>query len=165
MNLLRYLKYRKLIDKYCNDENGKYDCENCPVKKECDNYYDMEELTLVKLYYCLHHLPYDITEKISNYWTKHKKTHYRCDICGIIEAPFFRDQDVLKASISYAYGWYKAKYFGHTIWVCYHCSAHIHDYPFDEWLQFVEDKNKNTLEMIKKKDLEYYNEHFKEGQA
>ena len=160
MSLFKYIKYHRLIDKYCNDENEKNDCANCPAKKECDCYYDMKEPALVKLYYHLYWLPHDTAEKISNYRAKLKKTHYRCDVCGLIEAPFFREQDVLRVSIDHEYGWYRAKRFGHTIWVCHHCSAHVRDYPFDEWLQFVKDKNKNTLEMIKRKDLEYYNEHF-----
>lgn len=160
MSLLEYLKYRKLIDKYCNDENEKDNCVNCPCKKECDDYYDMKQPMLVRFYYNLRWLPYDIAEMVSSYRAKHKKTHYMCNICGLIEAPFFQENDVLRTSISYAYGWYKAKRFGHTIWVCHHCSSHIHDYPFDEWMQFVKEDNKNTLEMIKEKDLEYYNKHF-----
>ena len=34
--LFKYLKYDRITDKYCNDENSSGNCAACPVKTECN---------------------------------------------------------------------------------------------------------------------------------
>lgn len=156
--LFKYLKYDKLTNKYCNEENASGNCVCCPVKIECDYNVNHDVPWLIEVYWFLKWLPYRISNAFSNYYVKHKKTHYECSICGQIEAPYFQDKVFLRESITGGYGWWKAKNGRSTRWVCHSCMEHGFSVPIDG--EFVVRENEKMLAQIKEKDPEYYEKWF-----
>ena len=124
----------------------------------------------------------NIEEPISRYYFKKKKSHYRCCVCGQIVAPYFETHYHTAntyCSLSHDYGWHKLKgrYGG---WVCHHCAdhgfspssengkpfdwEHPRECTWDEWQEYVKENNKQVLQAIKEKDLEYYKWWFEDEQ-
>ena len=98
-----------------------------------------------------------ISWKVANSIAAHKKTHYVCSICGLIEAPYFGDNKYLRTSITHGYGWWKAKSsYGRTRWICHHCMEHSDCMERSELHDFVSRSNKRMMDTIKNKDPEYY---------
>ena len=173
-NLFKYLKYEKITDKYCNEENSSGNCAACPVKNECNYNLNHDVPWLVEAYWFLKWMPYNIGNEIAKYCVKHKKTHYTCAVCGMIEAPYFYDE---VGSITHDYGWWKAKS-GHgiTLYACHHCMEHGYapssengkpydyehprEHTWDEWQEIVANSNAKSLAIIKEKDPEYYKKWF-----
>lgn len=89
-----------------------------------------------------------------------KKAHYRCTICGLIEAPFFNKDDYTH-SITDAYGWHR---FEDGRWVCHHCADHSaqNSTQWEWWHDWVQKHNEILLSQIKEKDPDYYEEWFDE---
>ena len=104
-----------------------------------------------------------IVEPISRYYYSKKKTHYRCTVCGRIEAPYFTGEKY--ASLTKDMGWHKFNEGKWSRWVCHHCADHGFvsasesrngNYTWDEWQEFVNEDNTEVLTAIKEKDPEYY---------
>ena len=110
----------------------------------------------------------DVVEPLSRYHDKHKKTHYECCVCGILEAPHFDGHPY--GSMRYDYGWHK--FADSKRWICHNCADHnfapssekdipiesgTRDYTWDEWQDYVIKYRTHIREMIKAKDPEYYN--------
>lgn len=164
--LFKYLKYDRLTDKYCNEENSSGDCAACPVKTECDYYVNHDAPWLLEAYWFLKSAPSRIAESVSNFMAKHKKTHYCCSVCGTLEAPYFHNHEALRTSITYEYGWWKAKSsWRQTRWVCHDCMEHKRyalnaDYTWEVDQKYIEQHNKNIKGLIQEKDPEYYEKWF-----
>lgn len=165
MSLFKYFKYEKLTDDICNNK-----CQRCPVEMECEYFYTHRPPLIVDIWFKIKYLPYDISHYVANYFAKRKKTHYRCAVCGRIEAPYFYDEEELRKSITHEYGWWKARSAHNTLWhVCHHCMEHgyvtsadndIMGYTWDEWQDFVAKNNQEVMDKIKAKDPEYYERWF-----
>ena len=163
-SLFKYLSYDKLTDKYCNDENASGNCIGCPVKKECRYIMEHDKPYLMAIKDFILHAPYIISEKIANYYASHKKTHYKCNICGLIETPYFYDD--YRESITYGYGWWKAISDHHQIrWVCHHCMEHNTDDTCNEWKEHVRRHNTTVIDNIKNKDPDYHKKWFHEEEV
>lgn len=169
--MFKYLKYDRLTNKYCNDENSSGNCAGCPVKTECDYYVNHEPPLLISAYWYLMSIPLRVTHAFDYYMAHHKKTHYECAVCGDIEAPYFQDQDFLRGPITSGYGWWKAKGSGkRTCWVCHQCMEHGYSssgsdehwrrITWDEHQECVTKDNEKILAKIKEKDPEYYEKWF-----
>lgn len=111
-----------------------------------------------------------IVEPLSRYYYSKKKSHYRCTICGLIEAPYFTGEKY--ASITHDMGWHKFNEGKWSRWVCHHCADHGFistsesrngGYTWDEWQKFVNEDNTKVLAAIKEKDPEYYEYWFDGG--
>lgn len=111
-----------------------------------------------------------IVEPLSRYYYSKKKSHYKCTICGLIEAPYFTEEKY--ASVTKDMGWHKFNEGKWSRWVCHHCADHGFvsasescngGYTWDEWQKFVKEDNAKVLATIKKKDPEYYNYWFDGG--
>lgn len=114
-----------------------------------------------------------IIEPLSRYYYRHKKSHYKCIVCGRIEAPYFTEEEW--ASITKDMGWHKFK--DSNRWVCHYCADHgfspsfengrlrnwEHPWTWDEWQEFVKKDNNKVLTAIKEKDPEYYEYWFDGG--
>ena len=68
--LFKYLKYDRLTDKYCNEENSSGNCVGCPVKVECDYNVNHDVPWLIEAYWFLKWLPHSISNAFSNYYVK-----------------------------------------------------------------------------------------------
>ena len=105
----------------------------------------------------------NIVEPLSRWHDSRKKTHYECCVCGKLEAPYF--DDLFKGSMRWDYGWHKLD--NGRRWVCHHCADHSYS-PHSAWGDSFEDWYENTVipsrvrirELIKAKDLEYYDNHY-----
>jgi hypothetical protein len=56
-------------------------------------------------------------------------------------------------------GWHKLKGWKHARWVCHMCADHGFD-PYSEWYKWqdnVKNNNEKLLDIIKNKDIKYYN--------
>ena len=104
-----------------------------------------------------------IIEPLSRYYYSKKKTHYRCTVCGWIDAPYFTEEKY--ASITKDMGWHKLDNGKWHRWVCHHCADHgfvstfenhKDGYTWDEWQKLVNENNVKVLAAIKEKDPEYY---------
>lgn len=165
-SLFKYLKYDKLTDKYCNEENSSDNCISCPVKEECHYLTAMDSPLLLEVKWFIESIPGKISWALATFYAKHKKTHYECSICGMIEAPYFGDNKYLRSSITHGYGWWKTKSsYGRSRWICHHCMEHSSTMTWDELQEFVQRCNKRTLENIKIKDPEYYRKWFDEEEV
>ena len=105
----------------------------------------------------------NIIEPLSRWYYSHKKTHYECCVCGMLEAPYF--DDLLKGSMKWDYGWHKID--GGKRWVCHHCVDHSYapysDYEgsFEYWYEnFVMPHRTRVRKLIKTKDPKYYDNHY-----
>lgn len=113
----------------------------------------------------------EVLSPIAKYYYTHKKAHYKCCVCGYIMAPYFDEKH--KWSLTYDMGWHKFKDWKCTRWICHHCADHGFElsseaaksvgwegrrgYTWDEWNEIVTKDNDKLLDVIKNKDLEYYN--------
>ena len=103
-----------------------------------------------------------IIEPLSRRHDRKKKTHYECCVCGMLEAPYFYDE-CKYSSMKHDYGWHRLD--GGKRWICHHCADHGY-FPYTVWGRSFEDWYKNYVlpqrtrvgELIKAKDMEYYNE-------
>lgn len=111
-----------------------------------------------------------IVEPLSRYYYSKKKTHYKCAVCGRIEAPYFTKEKY--SSITKDMGWHKFNEGKWSRWVCHHCADHgfvsasesrNSGYTWDEWQTFVSEDNSKVLTTIKEKDPEYYDYWFDGG--
>ena len=162
-SLFKYLKYDKLTEKYCNPSS---DCTCCSVREECDYITHLDAPLLLEIKWFLESIPDKISWAIANYYARHKKTHYMCSICGMLEAPYFGDNKYLRTSITHGYGWWKEKsHLRHTRRVCHHCKEHHKSMTWDELQKFVKRSNKRVLDNIKTKDPEYYKKWFHEEEV
>jgi len=126
----------------------------------------MDPPLLLEAKWFVESIPDKISWAIATFYARHKKTHYKCNICGMIEAPYFGDNKYLRSSITHGYGWWKAKScYRHPRWVCHHCMEHSSTMTWDELQEFVQRCNKRTLENIKIKDPEYYRKWFDEEEV
>lgn len=109
-----------------------------------------------------------VIEPLSRYYYRHKKAHYRCAVCGLIEAPYFTEEKY--TSITKDFGWHKFK--DNNRWACHHCAdhgfisardEHNSGYTWDEWQEFVKEDNSKVISIIKEKDPEYYEYWFNGG--
>ena len=102
----------------------------------------------------------NIIEPLARWNDSHKKTHYECCVCGMLEAPYF--EDLFKGSMKWDYGWHKLD--GGTRWICHHCADHgyspcsVYEDSFEHWYEtFVIPRRERIRELIKTKDPKYYN--------
>lgn len=111
-----------------------------------------------------------IVEPLSRYYYSKKKSHYKCTVCGLIEAPYFTEEKY--ASLTKDMGWHKFNEGKWSRWVCHHCADHgfvsasescNSGYTWDEWQKFVNEDNTKVLVAIKEKDPEYYEYWFEGG--
>ena len=105
----------------------------------------------------------NIVEPLSRWKDSRRKTHYECCVCGKLEAPYF--DDIFKGSMRWDYGWYKLD--RGRRWICHHCVDHgyaplsIGEPTFEEWQKEVVTPTRNRIrELIKTKDIAYYNTHY-----
>ena len=105
----------------------------------------------------------NIVEPLARFKDSHKKAHYECCVCGMIEAPYFDDK--FKGSLRWDYGWHKLD--GGRRWICHHCADHgykphsVYEDSFENWYEnFVMPNRVRFRELIKKKDPEYYDDHY-----
>ena len=101
-----------------------------------------------------------IVEPLSRRRDTHKKTHYECCVCGMLESPYFYDE--FKGSMRYDYGWHKLDC--GKRWICHHCADHGYapcsngESTFEEWQEkIVVPQRERVRNLIKAKDPEYYN--------
>ena len=104
----------------------------------------------------------NIVEPLSRWYDSHKKDHYECCVCGMLEAPYFDDKH--KGSMRWDYGWHKLD--SGRRWICHHCADHgyvphsICERPFEDWYEnFVVPQRVRVRALIKSKDPEYYDNH------
>lgn len=162
-SLFKYLSYDKLTDKHCNEENSSGNCAACPVREECAYIVDHDAPLFMEIKWFLESIPCTIRLMIANFFATHKKTHYTCSICGLIEAPYFGDNKYLRSSITHGYGWWKAKSsYRRARWVCHHCMEHSDCMERNELQDFVVRSNKRMMDTIKNKDPNYYRKWFGE---
>lgn len=119
----------------------------------------------MELYY---RIKFRLSYSIKTFFTKRKKTHYQCWICGKIEAPYFKEGE-LCAPITDGYRWHRID---KNRWICHHCNAHgfsdsdttipreQREPTWDEWQKYVKESNQKVLARIKEKDYNYYYENF-----
>ena len=110
----------------------------------------------MELYY---RIKFRLSYSIKTFFTKRKKTHYQCWICGKIEAPYFKEGE-LCAPITDGYRWHRID---KNRWICHHCDAHgfsdsdttipreQREPTWDEWQKYVKESNQKVLARLKKK--------------
>lgn len=102
-----------------------------------------------------------VVDGVRTYYFTHKKSHYKCCVCGLIKSPYFES---FKCSL-YGMGWHRLA--GSHRWICHHCADHGYvnepddwNYTWDEWQKEVERLNILALDKIRQKDFDYYREYF-----
>lgn len=110
----------------------------------------------------------EIAIPCSRYYYRKKKAHYKCTVCGRIEAPYFAGKRW--SSITKDMGWHRFK--DSNQWICHHCADHgfessYEEYPWtftwDQWQEYIKVENDRILRRIKEKDYGYYHYWFEGG--